>query len=197
MEACDIIFVAFPWNQSFTNANDPRFFKIIHIPCLCHRIHNSYSYHAFHNDNLTTLVQHIHDISKLCRQHIEDIGAICPPHVSTRWLYDYDIIAFILASNKTPLSSAYIWLQRAIGALYELSKATNNDFAPGLAASLENYESYFNLIKIAEQDPVEEVQNFSKILYLKKEQLLSTTYRQMIKVKLFIKKSRLVRRYSI
>ncbi|EAX82930.1 hypothetical protein TVAG_011810, partial [Trichomonas vaginalis G3] len=84
------------WNQSFYNSNDPRLFKILFIPCLCHRIHNCYQYMTTKDVALGAIVKHIHEISALCRIHVEDIGALCPKHVSTRWIYDYNICMFII-----------------------------------------------------------------------------------------------------
>lgn len=70
--------------------------KIIVAPCLCHRVHNSYKYIAKHNADLSTIVNELHLISKLCIERQDQIGAVCPQHMETRWANDYDIIKFIL-----------------------------------------------------------------------------------------------------
>ncbi|EAY00173.1 hypothetical protein TVAG_052210 [Trichomonas vaginalis G3] len=84
------------WNDSFYHDRDPKYYKILLIPCLCHRIHNSYQYIAGKNNQLQSLVKDVHRIAELCRIHADDIGAQCPQHVSTRWIYDYNICVFIL-----------------------------------------------------------------------------------------------------
>ena len=38
----------------------------------------------------------IHILSKQCIKNANIIKAICPSHISTRWIYDYDIVKFIV-----------------------------------------------------------------------------------------------------
>ena len=45
---------------------------------------------------MAEIINNIHDISKECIQNSDAIGAVCPSHVSTRWIYDFDIVEFIL-----------------------------------------------------------------------------------------------------
>jgi hypothetical protein len=71
--------------------------EVLFIPCLCHRVHNAYKNVILHDDGLSELTNRLHQVSEECREHVKQLGAICPKRIDTRWVSDYDILAFISA----------------------------------------------------------------------------------------------------
>ena len=92
---------SYEWGLSLRFKDD--FLKrIIYIPCICHRLDNAYKYHASHDETLKNIVENIKSYPRILNDHIEEIGAKCPLAVSTRWIYDFDILNFIIKhQNKT------------------------------------------------------------------------------------------------
>ena len=86
---------AFDWGLSLRFKEDWLKF-IIYIPCLCHRIDNAYKYHATHSPELQAITSNIKNYSKVLSDHKNDIGSKCPSPITTRWLYDFDILEFII-----------------------------------------------------------------------------------------------------
>ena len=89
------------WNHDYNKSvlhdpNIPNAKDIIVVPCLCHRIHNSYKRIALSKKGLRDLVAILHSISKTSIEKRSEIGAICPEHMNTRWANDYDVVKFIL-----------------------------------------------------------------------------------------------------
>ena len=82
--------------------------SIIFVPCLCHRIDNAYKYHISHNAELKTIVDKVKDYPKVLNSQRQKNGAKCPSAVSTRWIYDYDILNFIRTHEKQ--TQAYVVL---------------------------------------------------------------------------------------
>ena len=76
--------------------NIPNVKNILIIPCLCHRIHNSYKNAVKNDESLSEIVNLLHTIADKCRMNQKVVGAICPPHVDNRWVYDFDIVKFVL-----------------------------------------------------------------------------------------------------
>ena len=68
--------------------------EIIFIPCLRHKINNAVKTSA-KNETIKPSINNLHAIAKLCRENRETIKKVCPSHVSTRWIYDFDILLFI------------------------------------------------------------------------------------------------------
>ena len=105
--------------------------KLLIVPCLCHKIHNSFK-RAVNNDaNLSCAIDEIHSISILCLEHIKEIGAVCPSHVSTRCIYDFDIVEFILKyssliSQITEIPESIIALRNCLAILKQLIKIFEN-----------------------------------------------------------------------
>ena len=91
---------SFEWGSSLRYKDD-WLKRIIFLPCLCHRVDNAYKYHASHDDTLKAIVKKIKGYPSILNQHIEEIGAKCPLAVSTRWVYDYDVINFIKKHHRT------------------------------------------------------------------------------------------------
>lgn len=84
------------WRLSLYHKQIPNIKKIIYVPCLCHRVHRAYTTCTERNPELNNIVKRLHEISNLCRENYLDIGALCPAHCDTRWIYDYNIVHFIL-----------------------------------------------------------------------------------------------------
>lgn len=83
-------------HQILENSKDNTFKKIIVIPCLCHRIQNAITMCVKKSKKINTFMSSIHILSKQCIKNANIIKAICPSHISTRWIYDYDIVKFIV-----------------------------------------------------------------------------------------------------
>lgn len=88
------------WNKSLYHKKIPDIKKIIYVPCLCHRIHRSYVSCYEKNPVLTRIVDKLHTLSAQCRDHVADVGTLCPAHIETRWIYDYNIVAFIIKNAE-------------------------------------------------------------------------------------------------
>ena len=92
---------SYKWKESLRFIKDKKDIKeIIFVPCLCHKINNSYKYTIEHDDELRKFVDYIHLIAEKCKEHHDLIGAKCPSFVSTRWIYDFDIVLFIIEHKE-------------------------------------------------------------------------------------------------
>lgn len=166
----------FNWKKSLRFQNIKDIEKVIYIPCLCHRCDNAYKFAAGKNKDLMSIVADLHKVEKKCHDNQDVLGSICPSHCSTRWIYDYDIVCFIInnaeeiiqkfnykdfpldnfvhlkkclvifktlvsifETSKTKFKMAFLYLERGINALFELSREQNNPYASCLAYSLQNY----------------------------------------------------------
>ena len=69
--------------------------RAIFIPCLAHRVNNSFKNTIQQSENLKSQISALHLFAEELRIHRTQIGAACPMHISTRWVYDYDILNFI------------------------------------------------------------------------------------------------------
>lgn len=70
--------------------------QLIVVPYLCHKIHNSFKNAVIADADLSNIIDILHKISHYCNSNKEKIGYICPSHISTRWIYDYEIVEFII-----------------------------------------------------------------------------------------------------
>ena len=102
----------FSFNSTYTIRNYPELplKQVIFIPCLCHRVNNAFKNAILSNENLLDMIQRLHNFAQECHDNKQIIGAVCPIHVSTRWLFDYDILNFLRCHraklnslNKIPL----------------------------------------------------------------------------------------------
>ena len=73
---------------------------IIFVPGLCHKINNSYKNVVIKNPEINGIVTNIRNLANDCKEHKDDIGATCPSFISTRWIYDFDLTAFILNHSE-------------------------------------------------------------------------------------------------
>ena len=88
---------SYSWSESLRHLrNYPWIKDILFVPCLCHRIDNSYKHVVKHNSTIKTLTTNLREIGELCNEHQDDIKAKCPRFVNTRWIYDFEIVQFIL-----------------------------------------------------------------------------------------------------
>mgnify|MGYP001043890419 CR=1 FL=1 len=164
------------WNKSLYHQKISNFNNIIYIPCLCHRIDNSYKMQVFKNKKLGKIVSRLHDLSVELNEYSNNPRVICPTHCETRWIWDYEIVEFILNNREgieanlshldvpfekfeqlfkvlhifktlilifenpnAKLQDAFLHLEHAINALFELNQKENNKYASCLAYSLQSY----------------------------------------------------------
>ena len=83
-------------NYIISHSKDSNIRSILLIPCLCHKIQNAFLCAIRNNSDLQSIINEIHNISKQCIDNADVIGATCPSHVNTRWIYDYEIVQFII-----------------------------------------------------------------------------------------------------
>ena len=89
---------AFEWPESLRNLalSQYKWIKeVIYLPCLCHLVDNSYKYKVNHEPELKALVNGLRKNAKILYQNRSIIGSKCPQFVSTRWIYDYEILEYI------------------------------------------------------------------------------------------------------
>ena len=53
-----------------------------------------------HNEYIETIINTIRSIANDCKQRKAEIGLICPTYISTRWLYDFDIMEFLIVNRE-------------------------------------------------------------------------------------------------
>ena len=91
----------YSWARSLRNLKDyPWLRSILYIPCLCHRISNAYKSIISHNQELKEIIINAREIATQCKEHKAELGAVCPTFIKTRWLYDFDIITFLLTHKE-------------------------------------------------------------------------------------------------
>ena len=70
------------------------------MPCLCHRVNNSCKGIVKHNEDIEKIIHTIRRIPNTCKQKKAEIGLCCPTYISTRWLYDFDIMEFLIVNRQ-------------------------------------------------------------------------------------------------
>ena len=76
--------------------------QVITFPCACHLIENAYKRMIAHNDKAKSLIQACRRASVALNDSNSAL-ATCPKFVSTRWIYDYDIVKYLLENRKDAL----------------------------------------------------------------------------------------------
>lgn len=72
--------------------------NIIKIPCLCHRVSNAYKSAVSKMSDISSLLNRFRSSANFIKSVSDKYGISCPTFVSTRWIYDFDIINYF--SNK-------------------------------------------------------------------------------------------------
>jgi hypothetical protein len=146
------------WKNSLPRRSQFEWMKrIIFIPCLCHRTHNSFKNRVLHDENLGTIVQTLHDLSKLCRDHIKELGAACPAHIETRWLYDFDIVQFLhdnqqrISKFHTLQMSELTYLRDVLAIFKALINIFENTSTPHWSAFKHLENAYLALLELKEE----------------------------------------------
>lgn len=79
-------------------------FKIMHqiikIPCLCHRVSNAYKASISVNERINHIISRFCDAANLVKASSATIGFSSPTFISTKWLYDFDIISFFFKKKR-------------------------------------------------------------------------------------------------
>ena len=76
------------WIKSLYHKPIPDIEKLIFIHTLCHQ-------------DLCKRVPKLYELADKCREYYSLIGALYPAHCEIRWIYDYNILYFILNHKKT------------------------------------------------------------------------------------------------
>ena len=79
---------------------------IIKIPCLCHRLSNAYKRAVSDNATLSALLSRFRSAADFIKSS-HDIGFSTPTFITTRWLYDFDILEFF-RDKKQDVNQALI-----------------------------------------------------------------------------------------
>ena len=69
--------------------------KLIVIPCVCHRINNSYKSVCLKEDKSKEMSRWLQSAPDIINKDSSKVGAKCPQHCNTRWLCDFYIADFI------------------------------------------------------------------------------------------------------
>lgn len=69
--------------------------KVITFPCACHLINNAYKRLLKKNAKANKLISNCRQIGKTLNECASSLPS-CPRFVSTRWVYDYDIVRYVL-----------------------------------------------------------------------------------------------------
>lgn len=69
--------------------------RYIIVPCACHKLNNSYKHLVAASTAISSFTQALRDLGKEINDSREPDLPSCQTFVSTRWLYDADIIAYI------------------------------------------------------------------------------------------------------
>ena len=92
---------SYTWKKSLRFFKSARWLKeVIFIPCLCHKLNNAYKMTILHNPVIQGIIEEIRNIGELSRKNKDQLGITCPSFVTTRWIYDFEIIQFILHNQE-------------------------------------------------------------------------------------------------
>ena len=73
--------------------------KIIVVPCLCHRINNAFKGMTRSCKSLDEAITQLHHLADMINSVDHNLSK-CPTHVSTRWLYDYELVHYVLTNQN-------------------------------------------------------------------------------------------------
>ena len=73
--------------------------KVLTFPCACHLIENAYKRLLQTNNNVTSVVSRCRFIGRMLNELPTSLAAF-PRFVSTRWIYDYDIVQYLSQHRK-------------------------------------------------------------------------------------------------
>ena len=79
--------------------------KVITFPCACHLINNAYKRLLKTNAKARKLVDKCRKIGKTLNETASSLPS-CPRFVSTRWVYDYDIVKYVLQHRWAVIRTA-------------------------------------------------------------------------------------------
>jgi hypothetical protein len=88
-----------PLSIQAQNPDKEYLFKLLYIPCLCHRLNNAYQCLFRTCAPFREMIKSLRTLAVLCRkpEHRRALGRSCPTFIQTRWLYDKRLLDFILA----------------------------------------------------------------------------------------------------
>jgi hypothetical protein len=76
--------------------------RILHVPCLCHRLNNAYRRLGHISPVLSRFIASLRELAVLGSKPASrrQLGRDCPAVVRTRWLYDSRILALVLRTRE-------------------------------------------------------------------------------------------------
>jgi hypothetical protein len=80
------------------NPEHPILSRLIYVPCLCHRLNNAYRCLTRISGVFGRFVRSLRALAAFLRIPAQrrQLGLVCPLHIITRWLYDFQILEFVL-----------------------------------------------------------------------------------------------------
>jgi hypothetical protein len=80
------------------NPEHPILSRLIYVPCLCHRLNNAYRCLTRTSRVFGGFVTSLRALAVFLRKRAQrrKLGLVCPLHIITRWLYDFQILDFVL-----------------------------------------------------------------------------------------------------
>ena len=139
--------------------------RYIVFPCACHLMNNIYEawIKGSMNKDLDQFVTGIRNISQILRHSGDKDLKVCPSHVTTRWLYDANIIRFI-TDNRTKVREYLIrqgiefdWTPFTLyGRLIYMLRAITDDFESANVPASMVWPKIFTLCSdlLAERDKI-------------------------------------------
>ena len=137
------------------------------------------------DSELSSIIDHIHYLSKICNSNIQTIGATCPTHISTRWIYDYDIIEFIIKhkfeiEKHEKIDENIYNLEKSLRILKALIKIFEDPNTPLGSAYIIIKHAIYALEELAETTPYANIiKKYLSLYTLESEEcneLLMTSY---------------------
>jgi hypothetical protein len=85
------------------NRDKPYLFKLLFVPCLCHRLNNAYQSLYRNCGPFTEMITSLRRIAVFCRkpEHRLTLTCSCPTFIPTRWIYDKRLLDFMLDHKDT------------------------------------------------------------------------------------------------
>jgi hypothetical protein len=95
-----------PESLQAMNPEHPIFSRLIYVPCLCHRLNNAYRRLTRTSRVFGRFVTSLRALAVFLRKPAQrrQLGLVCPLHIITRWLYDFQILDFVL-NNEAAINA--------------------------------------------------------------------------------------------
>lgn len=136
------------FKTSLRSHDDDMIRHLIVVPCLCHRVNNSYKFAIQHDPNFSALINRMRKIATILKES-DSAYNNCPNFIDTRWIYDYDIL---------------IYLKKNIVGINEYLKSNHKDTISEEMLDLENMLMILKKLTVIFEDSNQPLSSAYKIL---------------------------------